>query len=101
MCSDLRKYNVLAPGRPVDHFAVSSCDWGIPPPPDPVSRTAVSGPVRVNSLQVVLPKLIRMVRPILPATTKKAGIKEPVVLEVQINEDGHVSVYAWSAATPF
>src|SRR5262245_15646889 len=72
----------------------TSCDWRTPAPPDPLTinlkhTQAPGGPgsgvsVGVNSLALVRPKLIGMIRPTLPAQAKRVGINKLVVLEVEI-----------------
>ena len=87
---------------------LNSCDSRTLPPPEPLRPMGANPPagsvpsssICINCVQPVSPKFISMIRPTLSAEAKRAGIKGPVVLEIEIDEGGHVSVLRGARGDP-
>src|SRR5215510_6475864 len=68
-----------------------SCDWSVPPPRLPIRDSRPHATVRVN-VGFVAGKPIHVTQPKMPPNAKRAGIKPLVILEINIDEAGNVSV---------
>src|SRR5215813_8209571 len=77
-----------------------SCDWRIPPTPRlPILDSRPHSTVRVNH-GFVAGKPIHVTQPKMPPNAKRAGIKPPVILEINIDEAGNVSVLRTVSGDP-
>jgi TonB family protein len=85
---------------------LTSCDSNTPPetlqPPGtkPPTGSVPRASVCVNCVHPISAKLVSMIRPTLPAEAKRAGIKGPVFLEIEIDESGHISVLRVARGDP-
>jgi len=77
-----------------------SCDWRVPPPPRlPIRDPRPHATVRVN-VGFVAGKPIHVTQPKMPPNAKRAGIKPLVILEINIDEAGNVSVLRTVSGDP-
>jgi TonB family protein len=77
-----------------------SCDWSVPPPPRlPIRDSRPHATVRVNR-GFLAGRPIHVTQPKMPPNTKRAGIKPLVILEINIDEAGNVSVLRTVSGDP-
>ena len=79
-----------------------SCDCSLPPSPPrlPILDSHSHAKVGVNSSDFVAGRPIHVTQPKMPPKAKRAGIKPLVILEINIDEAGNVSVLRTVSGDP-